>query len=110
MSTAILDSEERWISSGNLLESWMVVEGRQGGAAAAEFDRLFAELEIRVLPFTAEQAGLAREAFRRYGKGRDAARLNFGDCIAYALSKDRGEPLLFKGDDFSKTDIEPASY
>ena len=110
ISDAILSSGGCWISSGNLLESAMVAEGRQGDAAAAEFDDLIAELEIEVLPFTAEQAMLAREAFRRFGKGRDPARLNFGDCMAYALAKDRGEPLLFKGDDFSKTDIEPAPY
>jgi len=76
----------------------------------AEVDRLVASLMLQVEPFTAEQAMLAREAFLRFGKGRHAARLNFGDCIAYALAKERGEPLLFKGDDFSKTDIEAARY
>ena len=63
-----------------------------------------------IVAFTSEHANLARQAFREYGKGRHEARLNFGDCMAYALAKERGEPLLFKGDDFSKTDIEVAPY
>jgi len=60
------------------------------------------------VPFTANQAMLAREAHRRYGKGRHKAGLNLGDCFAYALAKERGQALLFKGDDFAATDIEPA--
>ena len=110
ISEAILGPEECWISSGNLFESAMVAEGRQGDVAAAEFDQLVSELELRILPFTAGQVSLAREAFRKYGKGRHPARLNFGACMAYALAKERGESLLFKGDDFSKTDIETAPY
>jgi ribonuclease VapC len=61
---------------------------------------------LEIVAFDAEQATLAREAFRRFGKGRHPARLNFRDCIAYALSKASGEPLLFKGEDFAKTDVE----
>ena len=58
-----------------------------------------------MVTFTPRQANLARKAYRQFGKGRHAAGLNFGDCIAYALAKDTGEPLLFKGDDFSRTNI-----
>ena len=61
-----------------------------------------------VVGVTPEQAEIAVEAFRRFGRGRHPARLNIGDCFAYALAKRRGEPLLFKGDDFAQTDIEPA--
>jgi ribonuclease VapC len=65
-------------------------------------------LGIEIVAFTESQARLAREAFKRYGKGRHSARLNFGDCIAYALAKETGEELLFKGTDFSQTDIAAA--
>ena len=63
---------------------------------------------IEVAPFTAEQAALAREGWRRFGKGRHAAGLNLGDCFAYALAQERGEPLLFKGEDFARTDVRRA--
>jgi ribonuclease VapC len=63
---------------------------------------------LEIVPFDAEQAQVARLAFRRYGKGRRTAGLNFGDCAAYALARTRGEPLLFKGDDFSHTDVASA--
>jgi ribonuclease VapC len=66
------------------------------------------ESRITIEPFTEEHAFLARQAFSDYGKGRHAAGLNFGDCFSYALAKATGEPLLFKGDDFRKTDIIPA--
>jgi ribonuclease VapC len=65
---------------------------------------------IIVEPVTVEQSRLAREAYRDYGKGRHRAGLNFGDCFAYALAKEKGEPLLFKGDDFRKTDVDPAEF
>lgn len=110
MSATVLTSHSRSISAATLLEASMVFEGRVGHRGAAELDQLIASLGIAVIPFTQSQAALAREAFRRFGKGRHPARLNFGDCIAYALAKERGEPLLFKGDDFSQTDIEAAIY
>jgi ribonuclease VapC len=71
-----------------------------------EFDELLSELSIRVAPADERQAAIATEAYTRYGKGRHPAGLNFGDLFAYALAKLRDEPLLFKGDDFSKTDIK----
>ena len=69
------------------------------------FDNLIDKLGIEVVPVDREQALLAREAFRRFGKGRHKAGLNFGDCFAYALAKQTNEPLLYKGNDFSQTDI-----
>ena len=110
ISVAILGALSRSISAATLLETAMAFESRAGAQAVAELDRLVIQLNLEIVSFTANQAQIAREAFRRYGKGRHAARLNFGDCIAYALAKDWGEPLLFKGDDFSKTDIEAVPY
>jgi len=73
-------------------------------------DLLMARFKIKIVDFTESQAGLARDAFRRYGKGRHAAQLNFGDCMAYALAKETGEALLFKGTAFDKTDVAAAAY
>jgi ribonuclease VapC len=73
-------------------------------------DLLIARYHIEIVAFTESQARLAREAFKRYGKGRHSAKLNFGDCMAYALAKDTGEELLSKGTDFSQTDISVAVY
>ena len=71
-----------------------------------EFDTVLADLQISTVPFTAEQALIARAAYRDYGKGSGhPAQLNLGDCFAYALAKDSGEPLLYKGDDFGHTDV-----
>jgi ribonuclease VapC len=88
----------------------MVEEARRGSAGALKLDALIRDLRVIGLPFTAEHAALAREAFRRFGKGRHPAALNFGDCMSYALAKERREPLLFKGRDFSRTDIQVAAY
>ena len=77
---------------------------------ARELDLLIAKAGLIVESVTSEQAEVAREAWRRYAKGRHSAALNFGDCFSYALAKTKGEPLLFKGVDFSHTDITAASY
>jgi ribonuclease VapC len=103
-------SRTRRMSAATLLEAAMVIEGRSGNAGATHLDDLVAELRIEIIPFTPSQAAIARDAFRRFGKGRHAARLNFGDCIAYAAAKERGEPLLFKGADFAQTDVEVVIY
>jgi ribonuclease VapC len=84
----------------------MVVEARQGEAGCRDLDRLVANLELEILAFEAGHVTAARQAFRRFGKGRHRAALNFGDCCAYALARTLGMPLLFKGHDFSLTDIE----
>jgi ribonuclease VapC len=96
------------ISAANFVELSMVVEGQIGPEAGRQCDVFFRRAEIVIEPVTVEQAHLARQAFLDFGKGRHPAKLNFGDCFAYALAKATGEPLLYKGDDFSKTDVRPA--
>ena len=88
----------------------MVSLGQRGADGLKDFDMLIARFGIRVVAFTESQALIARQAFERYGKGRHPAQLNFGDCIAYALAKETGEELLFKGTDFGQTDIAVAAY
>lgn len=97
----------RLLSAASLLETALVVEARYGEAGGRELDLLLYKAGIQVVGFDADQADLAREAWRRFGRGRHPAGLNFGDCFAYALSKVSGEPLLYKGGDFSLTDISP---
>ena len=106
----LLHDAESWrISVANLLELAMVVESQVGSDAARQIDALFRRVGIVIEPVTVEHGMLARQAFLDYGKGRHKAGLNFGDCFSYALAKATGEPLLFKGNDFSQTDIEPAA-
>jgi ribonuclease VapC len=95
----------RLLSVASLVEATLVVEGRKGPRAEGFVERFVEESEIELVPVGVEHAWLACEAFRTYGKGRHAAGLNLGDCFAYALAKATGEPLLFKGDDFTRTDI-----
>ena len=104
----IHDAERCRISAANFVELSMVVEGQIGPEAGRQCDVFFRRAEIVIEPVTVEQAHLARQAFLDFGKGRHPAKLNFGDCFAYALAKATGEPLLFKGEDFSKTDIRTA--
>jgi ribonuclease VapC len=105
---AIAAAPSRSMAAPNLLETSMVLAGRQEDAILERLDAFLHEAGIRVLPFTAEHAAAARYAFLRYGKGRHKAGLNFGDCIAYATAKLEAEPLLFKGADFGLTDVETA--
>lgn len=102
---ALLNAPAAHISAGTLLEAGIVVEARNGKAGAVELDRLLKKLGIGTVAVDAEQVEVARLAFRKYGKGRHPANLNYGDCFAYALAATNVEPLLFKGDDFSKTDV-----
>ncbi len=95
-------------SAATLVEAAIVAEGKGGERAGADLDALIRDAEIDVIPFTAEHAALARDAWRRYGKGRHPAGLNLGDCFSYALAKSRNEPLLFKGEDFARTDVKAA--
>ena len=101
------EASGRAISAASWLEAAIVADNRSP-VAAAEFAGLMARLDLEIVPFTANHAMRAREAHRRYGKGRHKAALNLGDCFAYALASERGQPLLFKGEDFAATDIEPA--
>lgn len=98
----------RLFSAASLLEVAMVVESALGPDGARELDLLVHKGKLDIVPVTAEQAAAGRRAWRRYGKGRHPAGLNYGDCFSYALSQVSGEPLLFKGDDFTKTDLRPA--
>ena len=102
---AIVAASSRLISAATLLEAGMVIEGRRGGGAGREFDLFIVRTLIKIVPIDAELADLARSAWRKYGKGRHPAGLNFGDCFSYALAKSSGEPLLAKGGDFARTDV-----
>jgi ribonuclease VapC len=101
----IADDAMRLISAATLLEASIVIESRLGDAGGREFDLWLVRAAIETVPVDAQQADMARRAWRRFGKGRHPAGLNYGDCFAYALAICRDEPLLFKGDDFTKTDI-----
>ena len=102
---AIATAWPRRMSVVALLETAMVVESRGGPAAGQDLDLFLQEAEIELVPVTPEQTAVARLAWRRYGKGNHPAALNFGDCFAYALAQETGEPLLFKGEDFLLTDV-----
>ena len=95
----------RLLSAANLVETSIVIEARVGEAGGRELDLLLHKATIDIVPVDADQAELARHAYRQFGKGRHPAGLNYGDCFAYALAQSVGEPLLCKGDDFSKTDV-----
>jgi ribonuclease VapC len=96
----------RLLSAAGYLEAGIVVDGQNDAAKSASLDAFIAELRIEIAPVTASQAKLARQAYRDFGKGSGhPAKLNFGDCFAYALATERVEPLLFKGEDFSHTGV-----
>ncbi|CAN5922871.1 type II toxin-antitoxin system VapC family toxin [soil metagenome] len=105
---AIVDHGEPCLSAATYVEASMVMELRLGDRGGREIDSLIEDIGIATMPFDEDQAKIAREAFRRYGKGRHRAALNFGDCLAYALAKSLEAPLLFKGNDFALTDIKRA--
>ncbi len=105
---AMLQAAVARASAANVVEFGIVASRHAGPGGEAIADSILEEFAIDVVPVDREQARLAQRAFRRFGKGRHPAGLNFGDLFAYALSKATGEPLLFKGDDFRKTDVEPA--
>jgi ribonuclease VapC len=105
---AVADASRKLISSFSALETGIVVEARKGEAGGRELDLLLHRAQIEIVAMNADQTELARAAWRKYGKGNHPAGLNIGDCCAYALAKYSGEPLLFKGNDFSQTDIRAA--
>ncbi|HXA50534.1 MAG TPA: type II toxin-antitoxin system VapC family toxin [Candidatus Acidoferrum sp.] len=96
------------MSAVTYVESAVVTDSNRNPVLSRRFDDLLRDVGIRVESVTPEQAQIARQAYRDFGKGRHKAGLNFGDCFAYALAKERDEPLLFKGDDFLHTDVEAA--
>jgi len=104
----ILDADRAGVGAPTLAETGLVFLGRRGGRNAEAVSGLIEELGVVVQPFGAAEWVIAVEAFRRFGRGRHPASLNFGDCLAYAVAKSSRDSLLFVGSDFSKTDIKPA--
>jgi ribonuclease VapC len=110
LEDSLLDAPLRRISAVTYVETAIVVDARRDVVLSRRLDEFLRETEIKIEPVTSEQARLAREAYRDFGKGRHRAGLNLGDCFAYALAKEKGEPLLFKGNEFRRTDVESAEY
>ena len=104
-ASAIAADPKRLISAFTALETSIVIEAKKGEPGGRELDLLIHRAQIEIIALNPEQVELARSAWRDYGKGRHPAGLNIGDCCSYALAKHAQEPLLFKGDDFAKTDI-----
>ena len=102
---AIIAAPRRLTSAATIVETGMVLEDRRGESTGREFDLFVIRSGIEVVPVDAATADIARSAWRKYGKGRHPASLNFGDCFSYALAKSTGQPLLAKGTDFPLTDI-----
>lgn len=102
---AIASDPRRLMSAFSALEAGIVVEARKGESGARELDLLMHRAGIEIVSLTEDQFEIARQAWRRYGKGRHPAALNIGDCCSYALARHAQEPLLFKGEDFPHTDL-----
>lgn len=102
----IVDSQVRLLGAVSRLEASVIAESRLGRRGTDRLEQLFAKLGPDTVEFTTEHAMRALEAWRRFGKGRHPAALNFGDCCTFALCKATGEPLLAKGDDFARTDVK----
>jgi ribonuclease VapC len=107
-SRAMAADPKRLVSSVSVLEAAIVIHARKGPAGGRELDLLLHAATATIVSFDADQVALARAAYEKYGKGRHPADLNLGDCCSYALSRSSGEPLLFKGGDFPKTDVAVA--
>jgi ribonuclease VapC len=108
-AVAVEGAAARRLSAANYVETAAIIDGSRDPVASRRLDELLKVATIVIEPVTAAQAQIAREAYRDFGKGSGhPAQLNFGDCFAYALAKAIGEPLLFKGNDFSRTDIVSA--
>jgi ribonuclease VapC len=104
---ALESADSRLVSVATLVEISIIIESRYGAEGLRDLDLLIERAGIELVPVDVEQARAARSAYSRFGKGRHPAALNFGDCFSYALARVLGEPLLFKGDDFSRTDLLP---
>jgi ribonuclease VapC len=105
---ALADAPVRLLSAVTRVELSFVVEGRKGEAGRADLELLLRDSDFEIVAVTPQQAEIAIEAFRRFGRGRHRVGLNIGDCFSYALAVASDHPLLFKGEDFSCTDIRPA--
>jgi ribonuclease VapC len=106
----INQSDRCLLSSPGYVELSIVLGTRHGEKGVENLDRLLESLSVTVVPFDPAQARIAAAAFLQFGKGRHPAKLNMGDCFSYALAKDMGQPLLFKGNDFGQTDIDQVPY
>jgi ribonuclease VapC len=106
----LYDAQHLYLSAATLLEAGIVMQSRRKERGENALNELVSLYKIEVVPFTLSHADLARRAYRRYGRGNHPAKLNFGDCISYAVAKEMGEPLLYKGEDFDKTDIEKVDW
>ena len=100
------EASDIYVSAVSVFESSMVIESKKGEEGAKQYDLLLEIISPAIVAFDSQQAILARIAWQNYGKGRHPAKLNFGDCCSYAIAKYLNQSLLFKGDDFSKTDIQ----
>ncbi len=105
---AMVDADQVRMSAANWLEVAMIVEEKGGRLASLRLDEFFRTAGIEIAPVSVEQASAARTAWRYFGRHKHSARLDFGDCFAYALAKTTGDKLLFTGEGFTRTDIEPA--
>jgi ribonuclease VapC len=105
MAAAISDDAVRLMSTVSLLETAIVIEVRKGPPGGRELDLMLHRARIEIVSFNSEQAEIARDAWLRFGRSRHPAALDMGDCCSYALSRSSGEPLLFKGTDFARTDV-----
>ena len=105
---ALQQTPSACMSAANFLEIGIVIDNRDAPEQMVDLDLFLAEAGVEIVPVTMGQARIARDAYRRVGKGNHQAGLNFGDCFAYALAKERDLPLLFKGDDFARTDLRSA--
>ena len=110
LTEVIAEAPDAMMSAFSVLEAGIVVEARKGEAGGRELDIFLHQARIRIIPLDAEHVATARTAWRKFDKSRHPAGLNIGDCCAYALAKHTGSPLLFKGDDFGKTDIPVVAY
>jgi len=110
LADAVGRAEVCRLSAATFVEASIVATGQLGDAGGHLLDEFIRQVGIRIEPVNEEQAFVARRVWAEYGRGRHPARLNFGDCFSYALAKSFDEPLLFKGSDFSQTDIEPAVH
>lgn len=110
LAAVLIAADSLSLSAASLVEAGIVAGSQRGEAGERQLDLLLDRLRVDIIPVTADHAAIAREAYRRFGKGRHPAGLNFGDCFSYALARALGEPLLFVGDDFSRTDVDAVRY
>jgi ribonuclease VapC len=110
LMAAVEADRTRLVSAATVVEASLVLLGRYGEAGDPPLDRLLRSIAAEVVPVGEEHAALARDGALRFGRGRHPAAFNYGDCFSYALAMERGEPLLFLGDDFSKTDVEVCQW